>query len=912
MPRSGPKANPTAKSRPVVTTQTVADVLAKQFGIRHGYTVARTPGPDPGPGRRVHEHEQGGSSLPELGATEAGRLVSNYVSDLRNGGGGASAPSPSLIETSLVSVVDVAVGDVVVVSDQRADWSRSWARQYLLVRAVYAARSESILDDDELELHGYLVVPAAATILHDTLSSPSSSSRELFVTFTRAVQSVAGEVRRVRPQSIRIRLAWDAARLAYVGIQEWAWHQEQLSLQQDRHQHAPSPSPLQASNQDHRHKQLTRSIEGMPPLVVHEGDFVYLRARSSAATISTLLDIVQIDRIGQQRVSVRRLRRQALDHHKDARLFKHETLLEPDETLQMYSRTAFVPVGKCFVSIWTDACSSFATASDQFHVLPEHAHVLSPICKPCNDENRHYRRRRNETLEGEPLKTLELFSGAGGLSIGLALCGACETKCVVDLDAACIKTFRSHHPHAKIHTMDVGAALQHAVSGRTGPEGRSFPRPGQIDVVAGGPPCQGFSFINRHAPREAANRDSRNLLVASMLGWVEYLGPSYVVLENVLGFAACKLGGRSQGMVKLVMHALIELGYAVTVGFVQSGAYGCPQSRNRFILLAARVGLHLPRLPLPTHAFAGRPARSFSWTDGYGAVHFARPFGQRTTEGLAPLPAVTIWDAISDLPKWDWKDPHVIYPGTDDVDLQREAIGIPQVTVKRSIPAGERTQRYTHPPQTSFQERMRVVDGRAQKNVHQHQTSGYDARVVERVVNVALRPGATFESWYDPDVNKTALLPGDGLSLKDSFKYERLVPDSYFKILVTTLNHEGSAIHPDQRRLVTVRECARAQGIPDFVRFTTEVNLKAAYRQIGNAVPVPLAQALGTSLLHARISDIEARGWPAQSARREGLPPTTRPTRTRTQTQTQTQTQTHAHEIEYIVIEDSDSNSDAA
>lgn len=90
----------------------------------------------------------------------------------------------------------------------------------------------------------------------------------------------------------------------------------------------------------------------------------------------------------------------------------------------------------------------------------------------------------------------------------------------------------------------------------------------------------------------------------------------------------------------------------------------------------------------------------------------------------------------------------------------------------------------------------------------------------------------------------------------EHFHFERLDGDRYFKTLMTTVPAHGSMLHPTQRRLLTVRECARAQGFPDWVDFHTDTNLRSAYRQIGNAVPIPLANALGKSLIAARMTDL--------------------------------------------------------
>ena len=91
----------------------------------------------------------------------------------------------------------------------------------------------------------------------------------------------------------------------------------------------------------------------------------------------------------------------------------------------------------------------------------------------------------------------------------------------------------------------------------------------------------------------------------------------------------------------------------------------------------------------------------------------------------------------------------------------------------------------------------------------------------------------------------------------ECFKFERLDGEGHFKVLLTTVRGEGSLIHPSQRRLLTVRECARAQGFPDWVHFCTDTNLNSAYKQIGNAVPIPLAAAIGKSLIAARMRDAQ-------------------------------------------------------
>ncbi|KAJ9475927.1 Polynucleotide adenylyltransferase [Pseudozyma hubeiensis] len=645
---------------------------------------------------------------------------------------------------------------------------------------------------------GYALVRGTATMLHDVLDSREVFATAHKLTVRRAISS------KIDVNTVLLRYSWNAKRPAFIGLNEWLSHLDSNS----------------------------------PAVHYHEGDFVMLQPRDGS-----LLDVVQVHRVRNQDVLIRRLHRQILT----ASPFKNDRLLVPDTQIERVARARFAPASRCYVSLQTSASSSWT--SEDFLVAKKDVNKLSDECAPCTAEHRLERRKLRGKL---PLKAMELMCGAGGLSIGLDLSGACETKVAIDSDSDSVRTFKMHHPNADVHCEDAGDALRRAIQGRVSPEGLTYPLPGQIDVISAGPPCQGFSRKNRTANREAAEKDSRNLLALTVLGWVEHLRPKYVVLENVEGFTQSKLRGRDQGMVKLALKSLLELGYAATCGFVQSGSFGCPQKRGRFVLLGAQRELILPQMPRASHRLLGPQGHRFTWTDGFSRTYVAR------SEGLAALlPAVTVADATDDLPVFE--DPHEVYAGPDDVEIERERLGIPQLPVSPGKAVGFVKAAYVKRPSNSYQERMRVFTGQSVVKVTQHQTSGTVASAVERVVNVALRPGADFESWNQCDVRKPALLGGlqNNRWQDQHFRFERIDGDKYFKTLLTSASVQGSMIHPDQRRLFTVRECARAQGFPDWIEFHTDPNLASAYRQIGNAVPVPLAVALGKSLMAARLRDSE-------------------------------------------------------
>ncbi|SPO31650.1 related to Cytosine-specific methyltransferase [Ustilago trichophora] len=761
----------------IKTTRSVAAVLSSDFGIRSGFEVVD------------HSPTQFRPSSPRsaiVGSTPEANALRCFLGQQTHEDRGRhirvhAVPNPSLST--------VRVGDLVearYVSSQR----------YLLVLSL-SLRT----------ICGAEVVLRTKTLLHDV-----AAENEVFLTQTKIAINPSIVTRRIEPNSVVLRYAWDERRPAFVGLNQWAAHS------------------------------IDSEAEKLE--VYHEGDFVLLPPQDDGP----LLDIAQVHRIRKTDVYVRHLKRQP----SRAAEFKHDRLLMPADELTRIERASFEPIALCQVSLLTASASSWYTDTTKFFVPEEKSGLLRPTCLQCTNAHRKERQQRHGT---PPLTALELMCGAGGLSIGLDLSGACETKYALDADADSTKTFHAHHPTAKVYCGDAGDALQLAVSGQHSADGIVFPRRGEVDLIAAGPPCQGFSRKNPMASREAAERDPRNLLVCTVLGWVDHLRPKYLILENVEGFTSAKLGGHDQGMVKLVMSSLLQLGYGVTCGYVQAGAFGSPQSRKRFVLMAAREGLTLPRLPRPSHDFLGQAGVRYYWSDGDGQSH--------ATEGscrpTAVLPGITVMDAISDLPMFDWKDPHLIYAGPDTIELEREEQGIPQLEVVKGEPTGFAHVAYRSGPQNSYQERMRVLEGQMTRCVTQHQTSDYGGHVVERVVNVELEPGANYDSWSQPSVNKPALLNRSQAHTDhwndEHFKFERLDGDRYFKTLMTTVPAQGSMLHPTQRRLLSVRECARAQGFPDWVDFHTDTNMRSAYRQIGNAVPIPLANALGKSLIAARMTD---------------------------------------------------------
>lgn len=191
---------------------------------------------------------------------------------------------------------------------------------------------------------------------------------------------------------------------------------------------------------------------------------------------------------------------------------------------------------------------------------------------------------------------IDLFAGAGGLSLGFEQAGF-DVLAAVEIDPIHAATHLFNFPNC--------AVLSRSVAGLPGRELRNRSGIGDrhVDVVFGGAPCQGFSMIGQRALD-----DPRNALVREFVRLVGELDASYFVFENVKGLTV----GRHRTFLDELIAAFAEKGYAVRLPWsvLDAAAYGAPQHRERLILLGAKTGLPLPEYPKPTHRPADSPHRS--------------------------------------------------------------------------------------------------------------------------------------------------------------------------------------------------------------------------------------------------------------------------------------------------------------
>ncbi|WOK97533.1 DNA (cytosine-5)-methyltransferase 1-like [Canna indica] len=364
-----------------------------------------------------------------------------------------------------------------------------------------------------------------------------------------------------------------------------------------------------------------------------------------------------------------------------------------------------------------------------------------------------------------------------------------------------------------------------------------LPLPGQADMICGGPPCQGISGFNRFRNKNAPLEDPKNQQMVVYMDIVEFLKPKYVLMENVvdiLKFAQGFLG-------RYALSRLVSLNYQARLGMMAAGCYGLPQFRMRVFLWGARPNEILPQFPLPTHDVVVRGGAPNEFEQNIVAYdEYQRPQLEK---------ALHLEDAISDLP---------LITNYEDRD---------------EMPYGK-------PAKTDFQHFIRMTrselvnfSSNGWKAMEKHQLFDHKPLQLneddyQRVCRIPKKKGANFRDLpgvivghdniveWDPNIERVLLPSGKPLvpDYAMSFikgrspkPFGRLWWDETVPTVVTRAEpHNQIIIHPEQDRVLSIRENARLQGFPDFYKLQGPV--KERYIQVGNAVAVPVARALGYAL----------------------------------------------------------------
>ncbi len=380
------------------------------------------------------------------------------------------------------------------------------------------------------------------------------------------------------------------------------------------------------------------------------------------------------------------------------------------------------------------------------------------------------------------LTTIDLFSGAGGITEGFR---EARYRCLYANDSMpeAIETFEHNHPGTwadcrnveKVDPVEIRSKLKM--------------RKGELDVLVGGPPCQGFSI---NAPDRFLT-DPRNKLFKDYVRFLEEFGPKTFLFENVPGLLSLGDGK----VLDRILSEFVRLNYHVTVKILFSAHYGVPQERWRLILLGSKFSEIAP--PEPTHFAIGRA----NFRGGGGVLTF-----QLTeSDKQRMLPAVTVGAAIGDLP--------------------RLAMG-----------EGAETIGYTSDKVSEFASKILNPEG----VTYNHFAAKLSKQNAERMKHV--KPGG---SWRD--IPHDLLPKGMQRARKSDHtkRYGRLRANGLAGTVMTKCDpHWGTVFLPDQDRSLTVREAARFQSFPDTYRFLGP--RVSQYEQVGNAVPVLMAKAIAQQI----------------------------------------------------------------
>ena len=215
--------------------------------------------------------------------------------------------------------------------------------------------------------------------------------------------------------------------------------------------------------------------------------------------------------------------------------------------------------------------------------------------------------RPAHTATGEALRIVDLFAGVGGLTLGIQQAGSAlgrplEVVLAADHDQTAMAAYQRNFPGARTRAGDVEDLLDGDVGGAlTTTEAGLAADCGRVDLLVGGPPCQGHSAFN-NATRHT---DGRNRLYLRMVRAAEVLRPATVMIENVPGARADR-----GGVVDEAAEHLNRLGYAVDVGVVDLADLGVAQRRRRLVLLATRDRALTVAGVVSAHE---RPTRGVGW-----------------------------------------------------------------------------------------------------------------------------------------------------------------------------------------------------------------------------------------------------------------------------------------------------------
>lgn len=438
-------------------------------------------------------------------------------------------------------------------------------------------------------------------------------------------------------------------------------------------------------------------------------------------------------------------------------------------------------------------------------------------------------------MKNKKPNAIDLFSGAGGFSEGILQSGF-HILFSSDINEDVEKTYTNRHHQLGLkqgintyyHRTDIreltGTFIQEKINSLTAFKNTN-PR---IDVLFGGPPCQGFSRAGRRK-----QDDPRNMLFKEYLRVVNELQPSYVVMENVEGFMDTKLpnfiglSGDTHPNDEIVPNILLnefeKIGYQTLEPKILLAAnYGVPQNRKRAIFIAYKSGLTAPKYPEPTH------------TNN----------------------KITIDDAISDLVSW-------IEDGTKISKLT----DYQKISIKGRTPNinGTKLAQKSDPLNIELSNHSNYIVERFSLYSEGESTPNLRKRILSEGIDISNKPNLiTLIENHESNTLTRQQIIDNFLNANISAEYINILLSKKNNRLKMNRNSQAPTIvtlpddfiSPYVNRIFTVRELARLQSFDDSFEFlgkrTTGGDRRKSdvpqYSQVGNAVPPLLAKAVATEI----------------------------------------------------------------
>ena len=392
---------------------------------------------------------------------------------------------------------------------------------------------------------------------------------------------------------------------------------------------------------------------------------------------------------------------------------------------------------------------------------------------------------------------IDLFAGAGGLSLGLYQSGW-HGLFAIEKNPFAFETLKYNLIENKKHfdwpkwlpktNHDINEVLKNYSEQLEALQGK-------VDLVAGGPPCQGFSMAGKRV-----KDDIRNQLVFSYIKFIKLVQPKMILFENVKGFTYAFNKRKKEGVEpysQIVIKALEGLGYAVKPHVIDFSEYGIPQRRKRFILVGVKDSLCSPD--------------KFEQLLKDNRKGFLEKKGLNTT--------TTLQEAISDLLRSNGES-----PTPDRKGFNSGKYGNNELTNYEILMRGDYPETHSVPNSHSFA--RHTAD---KLHCYQRLLAEYPERG-KRI------DGDAREGW---EIRQRGITVLDPHAVSPTITGQ---PDDY--------------LHYSEPRIMTVRECARIQSFPDWYeikkKYTTGGKMRRIevprYSQVGNAIPPLFAEQAGNVL----------------------------------------------------------------